>query len=584
MRTTRRGWRRAAALALAGGIGAVLPIAVPSAGHADTPLPPECSEKAYGFAGATDLTLNGLAAVTPTGDGTVLRVTPVLPRGAGSAFTTDKIALHDDGSFSTAFSFRVSNPSNGGADGLVFTVQNVANNVGGAGGGMGYEGVDHSVGIEFDDWYNPPGDGIVEPDDNHVGIDINGDVRHSPAIQSLYPGVILDAGNVVHAWVDYDGATDNLAVRVSSSSTRPAAATLSYTVDLPALLGSAGTPADEAFVGFSAGTGYGGANFDVINWSFRNCFQPVGVDTSPVVDAGGPYTGYVSVATPLAGTVEDDKAGVVSSWSLTGLVPGSTCAILNPGSATAATINCNKLGTYELTLTATDSIGQVTSDTATYTVVNRAPVAGALTLTATSACAVNASLAFTDPDTGDTHTASFAWGDSTSSPGTVTESGGSGTATASHTYAAAGTYAVTATISDGTDADSTSASYATKNQAGAFLPPINAAGTRSTFRLGSTIPVKIVISDCSGHPVTTLSPIVSVTKLDSSGGTPTEEVADVVPTNGRQMFWADDHYQFNLSTKRSVFAAGANLTAGTYRITVSDPSLIPSASVDIDLG
>jgi len=56
---------------------------------------------------------------------------------------------------------------------------------------------------------------------------------------------------------------------------------------------------------------------------------------------------------------------------------------------------------------------------------------------------------FTDPDTGDTHTANMAWGDGSSTSATVTESGGSGSLSASHTYTAdAATYNAVLTVRD----------------------------------------------------------------------------------------------------------------------------------------
>jgi PKD repeat protein len=55
---------------------------------------------------------------------------------------------------------------------------------------------------------------------------------------------------------------------------------------------------------------------------------------------------------------------------------------------------------------------------------------------------------FTDPGTVDTHTATFAWGDGTSSNGTINESGGSGTAAGSHVYTTPGVYRVTLTVTD----------------------------------------------------------------------------------------------------------------------------------------
>ncbi len=61
---------------------------------------------------------------------------------------------------------------------------------------------------------------------------------------------------------------------------------------------------------------------------------------------------------------------------------------------------------------------------------------------------VNASAEFVDPDTSDTHTASWGWGDGTNSTGVVTETNGSGVVSGSHVYGAAGVYTVEVTVTD----------------------------------------------------------------------------------------------------------------------------------------
>jgi hypothetical protein len=62
--------------------------------------------------------------------------------------------------------------------------------------------------------------------------------------------------------------------------------------------------------------------------------------------------------------------------------------------------------------------------------------------------AINASASFTDAITSTTHTAVWNWGDGTTSPGTVTETNGSGTVTGSHTYVADGVYSITVTVTN----------------------------------------------------------------------------------------------------------------------------------------
>lgn len=218
------------------------------------------------FSDTTGLTLNGDAAQV----GNVLRVTPALSSQAGSAFSTSTVSLASNASFSTHFQFRFSEPgvSDGlgvGADGLVFVVQTVGNNVGGAGGGIGYQGIPNSVGIEFDTWNNGA---IDNNSSNHVGINVNGSVA------SLVLTEIVEAdmnnSQIWNAWIDYNGATNLLEVRLTQSNTRPAAALLSLTRDIALDLGTT-----NAFVGFTSGTGAAWANHDVLNWRLEDSFRPI---------------------------------------------------------------------------------------------------------------------------------------------------------------------------------------------------------------------------------------------------------------------------------------------------------------------
>lgn len=220
------------------------------------------------FASTGGLTLNGSAAVaTDASSRQVLRVTPNTFSQAGSAFSTTAVPLGGNASFSTKFRFNFNNQGGGGADGLVFVVQTVSNNVGGAGGGIGYANIPNSVGVEFDNWNNG---GVDDNSDNHVGIDLSGNID-SVVTNTALP-VSLDAGTDFWAWIDYDGVSDNLSVRLNNVDVRPVAVTLEHVVDLVAVLGST-----NAFVGFTSGTGAAYANHDVISWEFRDDFAPVDV-------------------------------------------------------------------------------------------------------------------------------------------------------------------------------------------------------------------------------------------------------------------------------------------------------------------
>ncbi len=116
-------------------------------------------------------------------------------------------------------------------------------------------------------------------------------------------------------------------------------------------------------------------------------------------------------------------------------------------------------GGFSTTVTATDPDGAFATDSFNVTVHNVAPV-----ITATSSLPSNhpldTSLAvsadFTDAGLEDTHTATWHWGDGTSSTALVSEIPGSGTASGSHTYAGPGTYTISVTVTDD-DGDSDTA-------------------------------------------------------------------------------------------------------------------------------
>jgi hypothetical protein len=219
------------------------------------------------FSSVAGLQINGNASQ----QGDKLNLTPALTYQSGSAFSVTPITLSADASFSSAFSFEILNRGGlgGGADGLVFVVQTNANNVGGSGGGIGYYGIANSVGVEFDTYDNGEYGGS-----NHVGIDLNGSVNSVVSTPPLSPD--FDNGEKWYAWVDYNGATKELAVRWAQTNNRPTVAGLSYTVDLPSVLGS-----NNAYVGFTSGTGAGWGEHNVLSWAFVNEYKDGGVTPVP---------------------------------------------------------------------------------------------------------------------------------------------------------------------------------------------------------------------------------------------------------------------------------------------------------------
>jgi hypothetical protein len=240
-------------------------------------------------------------------------------------------------------------------------------------------------------------------------------------------------------------------------------------------------------------------------------------------------------------------------------------------------------GTGSVTVQASDG-EKTATDTFTWTSRNVAPTINDFAVSGGSATAclagnsVGVSFTVSDPATqaNDPITGTINWGDGSS----TNVSGRS--ISENHTYAA-GSYTITVSVGDGdggsaaaggSGAGSVSLLYSTGS---GILQPINMTGSRSGFKVGSTIPVKIQIKDCDGAPVTGLSPQVSFSKLDSTTGFFVEEpFYSTVPDQGTTMRYSADGqlYIYNLSTK--------GRTQGTHKVTVSAPQIAP-VSAELEL-
>ncbi|MBI2572663.1 hypothetical protein HYV86_02275 [Candidatus Woesearchaeota archaeon] len=210
--------------------------------------------------------INGNAALS----GSVLRLTPATGNQAGSAFWNQKIYLTNNRSFSTYFSFKITASGSGGADGLVFVIQPQSNTAGSSGGGLGFEGINSSFGVEFDTYLNTAPTNDING--NHIGIDGSspnnkGNVTSlaSRDVSTINSTWALDDGAEYHAWVDYNGTNNSVEVRLNQyNNTRPALSHLNYTIDLETVF-----PA-EVYIGFTAATGGSWNNHDITAFYFYN--------------------------------------------------------------------------------------------------------------------------------------------------------------------------------------------------------------------------------------------------------------------------------------------------------------------------
>lgn len=200
----------------------------------------------------------------------MLRVVPASSGQAGAAYSTTPVTLGSGNSFSTQFQFRITDP--GGidpADGITFVLSAGSSGLGGAGGGIGYGGVNNSVAIEFDTYQNGE---YGDPNDNHVGIDVDGNLdsaitatpygQGSCDTRGGYIAGCMSNGDIWTALITYDGTDLTVALTDGNGVTQNL---LDYGIDVGSYLGT-----NTAYVGFTGGTGSGFENEDILNWEFSN--------------------------------------------------------------------------------------------------------------------------------------------------------------------------------------------------------------------------------------------------------------------------------------------------------------------------
>jgi hypothetical protein len=275
---------------------------------------------------AGDGTINNSSIISqvPGVSGNVLQLTQNAPNQSGAAWfnTQQQIA----GGFGVEFQFRIlpnNNPDNsiGTADGFAFVIQNSSSGlaaIGGYGGGIGYGsheigdcsglttaaqysvppctaltdlGIPNSVAIEFDTYQNYN----YESDADHVAIQSCGTVDSSPDhnspclivrsgfLGSLANPITLADGNLHYAQIVYlpytatcptNNACPNLSVYIDPGVGVNALPVVQAHVDLNNPCTAAGCPTGTilnggaAWVGFTAATGGGQEEADIMNFTF----------------------------------------------------------------------------------------------------------------------------------------------------------------------------------------------------------------------------------------------------------------------------------------------------------------------------
>ncbi|WP_246000508.1 Ig-like domain-containing protein [Brevibacillus panacihumi] len=287
-----------------------------------------------------DFSFNGDAEI-PTGMN-LLRLTPAVALKSGAVFHKTPVYLQNDYSFSTVFSFRMSNsnPVDGISDGLTFTIQTKTSSARADGGGLGYYDIKPSFTVKYDTFKN---DVYQDPSANYIGIAQNGELGNKQA--SWYTDLdqyntanstnyVLSDGTLYYTWIDYDGRNKNIQVHLGTSPDRANSHQILDVngIDLGALFN--GSP---IHAGFTAATGYPNyETHDIYRWYFADDYAPIdyaqnrpptasedNVTTEEDTPVSGAVNGTDPDGDPLAYTKgEDPKHGVVTlnpdgTWTYT---------------------------------------------------------------------------------------------------------------------------------------------------------------------------------------------------------------------------------------------------------------------------
>ncbi|HPS70411.1 MAG TPA: tandem-95 repeat protein, partial [Candidatus Cryosericum sp.] len=345
--------------------------------------------------------LNGSAALS----GNAVLLTPSQGGKVGSMFWRNKISLRDNRSFSAQFCISMDTPGSGGADGIVFVIQSQTSSPSSTGGGIGYNGISPSIGIEFDTYANNGGSEDYDPsgDGNHIAFLVNGNPRY---VHYWDPSWTLET-STTYAWVDYDGIAQKLEVRAATSNVRPSSAILTENINL----GNGSYIPQDVYVGFTAATGGSYENQWVRSFYINNDFIDGGINPGTTTYTSSPTTVSVSASPASAAANGSYNVGLtaraldmnnaaVPSWPVTFSITSGTATL----SSASATTDTNGYATTSLsshtpgtvTVRATADGGAYAETTVTFT--NTAPTASGQSITATEDTQYAGALSGSDPD------------------------------------------------------------------------------------------------------------------------------------------------------------------------------------------
>lgn len=315
---------------------------------------------------------------------------------------------------------------------------------------------------------------------------------------------------------------------------------------------------------------------DSFDWSAANVAPTGSLGNSGPVGEGSPVT--VSFTGQLDPSSADTTAGFHYAFDCDdGDLSAATYATSGTGASTTCTFPDGPASEV-VRARIIDKDDGYTEYTTTVTVNNVKPTVTIDSLSGNGGTAciggnvVTLGFSWTDPaGTNDVYSYDVNWGDgsthSTASSATSPVSG------LTHTYAAGGPYTIVVTVNDGdlgAGGTADSAPFSLLYDVSGVLQPVNdtqAHNDPSVFKYGSTIPVKIRVTDCDGLVVSGLTPQIAVQKL--AGTTPSGVDEPITSTSGADtgttMRYADGIYIYNLATKSLADASA------TYELRITGP-------------
>jgi hypothetical protein len=242
--------------------------------------------------------------------GTRLRLTDGGQTEASTAWYNTQVNVQ---SFSTDFYFQQIPGTIPRADGLTFAIQRVGTSaIGPYGGGLAYgpsqvggtPGIPNSVAVKFALFNNGKCN-------NCTGLYTNGAAPVTPEIV-LGGGVSLQSGDIFAVHISYDGTT--LTMTITDTVDNSKAFTTSWPIDIPTTIGG-----NNAYVGFTAGTGHYTLVQDILNWTYVSNGSAPPTAAAPVIS---PTTGtYTSTQTV---SITDATSGSNIYYTLDGSQPTSS--------------------------------------------------------------------------------------------------------------------------------------------------------------------------------------------------------------------------------------------------------------------